>query len=200
MTTITLPWPPSVNHYWRLWRGRMVLSRQGRAYRVQVGVLLRAAGVVPLSGPLAMHVELYPPDRRTRDIDNALKAIGDSLQHGGAFQDDSQIEWLLIRRVRVVPGGRVIVRLGEMTMPKPRYPDTEQLEVALIDAAVRYVVVADWFESRPTSRNDRARELAAMDAFNHVEADLRKAGGHFVRRLKCRQVTLERALKKLVSP
>jgi len=110
---LTLPWPPSVNHYWRTWRGRMLLSRQGRAYQKQVGAILKAAGVTPLSGPLAIHVELYPPDRRKRDIDNTLKAIGDSLQHGGAFHDDSQIVWLLIQKAEVVPGGKVIVRIAE---------------------------------------------------------------------------------------
>ena len=110
---LTLPWPPSVNHYWRTWRGRMLLSRQGRAYRKQVGAILKAAGVTPQSGPLAIHVELYPPDRRKRDIDNTLKAIGDSLQHGGAFHDDSQIVWLLIQKAEVVPGGKVVVRIAE---------------------------------------------------------------------------------------
>jgi hypothetical protein len=30
MIHITLPWPPSVNGYWRKWRGRMVISVEGR--------------------------------------------------------------------------------------------------------------------------------------------------------------------------
>lgn len=110
---ITLPWPPSVNHYWRTWRGRMLLSRQGRAYRKQVGAILKAAGVTPQSGPLAIHVELYPPDRRKRDVDNTFKAIGDSLQHGGAFHDDSQIVWLLIQKSDTVPSGKVVVHIAE---------------------------------------------------------------------------------------
>ncbi len=115
MITITLPWPPSVNHYWRMWRGRILLSRKGRAYREQVVAILRAAHVTPLSGPLAVHVDLYPPDRRTRDIDNAFKGIGDSLEHGGAFHNDSQIVWLLLEKAEVVAGGRVVVRIAERT-------------------------------------------------------------------------------------
>lgn len=115
MTTITLPWPPSVNHYWRTWRGRMLISRHGRAYRDHVGAILKAAGVTPQAGPLAVHVELYPPDRRKRDVDNTFKAIGDSLQHGGAFQDDSQIVWLLLEKAEVVAEGKVIVRIAERT-------------------------------------------------------------------------------------
>lgn len=129
MTTITLPWPPSVNHYWRTWRGRMLISRRGRAYREQVGAILRAAGVTPLAGSLAVHVELYPPDRRKRDVDNTFKAIGDSLQHGGAFHDDSQIVWLLLERADVVAGGKVIVRIAERTGKPLPFPTTERLSL-----------------------------------------------------------------------
>jgi crossover junction endodeoxyribonuclease RusA len=127
MITITLPWPPSVNHYWRTWRGRMLISRQGRAYRKQVGVLLRAAEVTPQAGALAVHVELYPPDRRKRDVDNTFKAIGDSLQHGGAFQDDSQIVWLLLEKAEVVAGGKVIVRIAERTGDPLAFPTSERV-------------------------------------------------------------------------
>jgi crossover junction endodeoxyribonuclease RusA len=125
MTTITLPWPPSVNHYWRTWRGRMLISRKGRAYREQVGAILRAAGVRPLAGSLAVHVELYPPDKRKRDVDNTFKAIGDSLQHGRAFQDDSQIVWLLLEKAEVVAGGKVVVRIAERTVKPLPFPTTE---------------------------------------------------------------------------
>lgn len=126
-TTITLPWPPSVNHYWRTWRGRMLISRQGRTYRAQVGAILRAAGVMPQAGPLAVHIELYPPDHRKRDIDNTLKAIGDSLQHGGAFHDDSQIVWLLLEKSEVVAAGKVIVRIAERTGDPLPFPTSERL-------------------------------------------------------------------------
>ena len=125
MTTITLPWPPSVNHYWRMWRGRMLISRRGRAYREQVVAILKAVGVTPQSGRLAIHVELYPPDRRKRDIDNTFKAIGDSLQHGGAFLDDSQIVWLLLEKAEVVDGGKVVVRIAERTGKSLPFPITE---------------------------------------------------------------------------
>lgn len=83
-------------------------------------------------------------------------------------------------------------------MPKPGIPDSEQLELELIDAAVRYVVVADWFESRP-SRSERDREHQAMEAFNRVEAELRAAGSHLLRCLGCRQLALEQALGELVG-
>ena len=91
----------------------MVISDEGRTYRTTVTALLLAAGVKPMTGNLAVSIEAFPPDRRRRDIDNLLKALGDSLQHGGAFPDDSQIVWLLIEKAQVVPGGKVIVRIKE---------------------------------------------------------------------------------------
>jgi crossover junction endodeoxyribonuclease RusA len=129
MTTVTLPWPPSVNHYWRTWRGRMLISRKGRTYRKAVVAILRAARVRPLAGSLAVHVELYPPDGRRRDADNALKAINDSLQHGGAFHDDSQIVWLLVEKAEVVPGGKAVVRIAERTCKPLPFPTTERLNL-----------------------------------------------------------------------
>lgn len=129
MIELTLPYPPSVNHYWRTWRGRVLISRKGREYRERVVVALRLTGVRPLVGRLAVHIELYPPDERKRDADNVLKAINDSLQHGGAFQDDSQIVWLLVEKAQVVPGGKVIVRIAERTCKPLPFPTTEPLNL-----------------------------------------------------------------------
>ncbi len=69
------------------------------------------------------------------------------------------------------------------------------LEAELIGAALRYVAVADWFESRPITRAEKARDREAMDAFNRVEAELRRAGARLLRRLGHRVVVLEQALR-----
>ncbi|MCC7407353.1 MAG: RusA family crossover junction endodeoxyribonuclease [Phycisphaeraceae bacterium] len=113
MLEVELPFPPSVNHYWRHFRGRMVISEQGRSYREKVQAVLAATNVRPANGRVAVRVEAFPPDRRRRDLDNLLKALCDALEHGGAFVDDSQIVWLLIRRATIVPGGKVVVRVRE---------------------------------------------------------------------------------------
>ena len=60
-----------------------------------------------------MHVEVYPPDRRRRDIDNVQKALLDALEHGRAYRDDSQIVRLAIERREPIRGGRTIVRIGK---------------------------------------------------------------------------------------
>ena len=112
--TFELPWPPSVNHYYRRVGPRTLISRAGREFRRQVGRILAARGVPPTVNRPAVTVEVYPPDRRRRDIDNLLKAVLDALQHGGAFPDDSRIVWLLIHRTQVMRGGRVVVTIRDL--------------------------------------------------------------------------------------
>jgi crossover junction endodeoxyribonuclease RusA len=56
-------------------------------------------------------VKLYPPDRRTRDLDNAGKAIFDSLKHAGVYVDDEQIDDLRFLRREVRKPGIVMVTL-----------------------------------------------------------------------------------------
>ena len=110
MLTLELPYPPSVNRYYRHVGFRTLISREGRAYRRLVCAILRRAGVRPLEGTLAVGLDLYPPDHRTRDADNVQKALMDAMQHGGMYRDDSQVKKLLtIMRDAVVPGGRAIV-------------------------------------------------------------------------------------------
>jgi Holliday junction resolvase RusA-like endonuclease len=109
---LQLPYPPSVNHYFRVVGRRVLISREGRAFRTRVCSTLAALGVRPLEGPLAVEVEVYPPDNRRRDIDNTMKALLDALQHGGAYRDDSQIVRLVIEKCAVVENGRTLARIG----------------------------------------------------------------------------------------
>jgi crossover junction endodeoxyribonuclease RusA len=110
MITLELPYPPSVNRYYRHVGFRTLISREGRAYRSTVCAILRRSGLRPMEGTLAVGLDVYPPDRRTRDADNVQKSLLDAMQHGGLFRDDSQVKKLLtIMRDTVVPGGKVIV-------------------------------------------------------------------------------------------
>jgi crossover junction endodeoxyribonuclease RusA len=86
---LELPFPPSVNHLWRRVGHRTLLSRGGRTFRRAVQAALAARGVRPIAGRLAVTIDVHPPDRRRRDIDNVQKALLDALAHGGADADDS---------------------------------------------------------------------------------------------------------------
>lgn len=110
MITLELPYPPTINRYYRHVGFKILISAEGRAYRRMVCATLGRAGVRSMDGTLAVGIDLYPPDRRTRDADNAQKSLLDAMQHGGVYRDDSQIKKLLtIMRDQVVPGGKAIV-------------------------------------------------------------------------------------------
>jgi len=109
-----LPYPPSINHYYRRVGVRTLISREGRRYRREVVARLAARRGGPLRGRLSVVVHLCPPDRRKRDLDNAMKCLLDSLQHAGVYADDGQIDRLDIRRGAVLPGGKVFVCIREV--------------------------------------------------------------------------------------
>jgi len=116
---LTLPWPPSTNHYWRHFRGRTVISQEGRTFRANVCALLDGGGgprKPPAGGRIALALDAFPPDRRRRDLDNLQKSTLDALQHAGLYEDDSLIDLLLTQRRDVVPGGRLTVRLNEIPL------------------------------------------------------------------------------------
>lgn len=113
-----LPYPPSVNHYWRRVGWRTLISREGRRYRKAVVALLAAMRAGPMHGALAVRVKVHPPDGRRRDLDNLQKALFDALEHGGAFSDDSQIAKLEVERADVVSGGKVIVEITPADVPR----------------------------------------------------------------------------------
>lgn len=113
MVELELPYPPSINHYFSYYQGRPVLSKDARAYRHQVRRIAIAKGVKPLMGPLAIRIEIHPPDDRRRDCDNVQKAVLDAMQHAGSFWDDSQVVWLLSIKHPSQAKGGVIVRIDD---------------------------------------------------------------------------------------
>ena len=107
--TVELPYPPTANMLWRRVGNKTLLSAQGRTYRSDV-----AARLFPckrLSGVLRVEIDVYPPDRRKRDLDNTLKASLDAMAKGGAYFDDNQIAELSLIRCEVVRGGKIVVRI-----------------------------------------------------------------------------------------
>lgn len=111
---IELSWPPSVNTYWRTFKGRMIISKAGRDYRkaVQDAVLMQLANK-HWEEKLKVTVEAFRPDNRRRDLDNLLKAILDALAHAGVYLDDSQIVDLRIYWAEE-KSGKVIVTLEKL--------------------------------------------------------------------------------------
>jgi Holliday junction resolvase RusA-like endonuclease len=113
--SLELPYPPSVNTYWRRVGHRVLLSRQGRDFRGRVLALLAPLHLEPLRGALAVEMDAYPPDRRVRDLDNLPKGVLDALAHGGVYADDSQVVRLLLVKMPPVKGGKLMLRVEEVS-------------------------------------------------------------------------------------
>ncbi len=112
MINLRLPWPPTVNHYYTVARGRKVLSAKGRAYKKQCGYeLLVQDAPKNLTARLEVNIDAWPPDKRKRDLDNIVKPLLDALQDYGMF-DDEQIDILRIRRMGF--GDMVRVHISEI--------------------------------------------------------------------------------------
>jgi len=121
--TYRLPWPPSVNHYWRAHGTRRYISRAGQDFRDEVVATCRPDEV--LNGRLAVSIEAFPATARRCDLDNLLKATLDALEHAGIYNDDGQIDTLQIVRREKRPPGCLDVVIHELGRGNPRTPTHE---------------------------------------------------------------------------
>lgn len=143
---LVLPYPVSTNRYWRTYQPKgfrapvTTLSEEAKAYKREVGLIARAAGVrQPLQGFVRVSMWLVPhaPQdvaKRMRaqpqtwplgvqslDLGNCEKVVCDAL-NGIAWGDDRQIEDLRIQRAP--PGQKgLIVEFEEFVPAWLQAPD-----------------------------------------------------------------------------
>lgn len=118
---LVLPFPPSVNTYWRSpnsghFKGRTLVSERGRVYQREVIRAITSQLTClpkPSSSPAAVEILLYPPDSRRRDIDNYNKALFDALTRAGVWEDDNQVRRMVVEWRPKVPGGRVEISISK---------------------------------------------------------------------------------------
>lgn len=119
MIEITLPWPPSVNHYWgQKIAGRFIkvyLTDKAKAFKSDVYACVLQSGCSRnLAGRLRVTVYAHVPDKRKRDLDNLNKGLLDALTASGLWLDDEQIDELSIIRCCKAPGGKIRLRVEEI--------------------------------------------------------------------------------------
>jgi len=121
-----LPWPPSLNQYYRVYQGRIVICRAGRDFITESLEDLKQqvdAGMTRQLGHarVSCYVETHAPRRVTQtwyDLDNRLKATLDVLQRAAIIENDSQIDDLrVVRGSQADPGdpGYVFIYLCELS-------------------------------------------------------------------------------------
>ena len=127
---IELPYPPSVNHYKKVgrpsvskngyWYTPMVNTTETKVYYWQVFMKIKSKGLESFGdAKIYVEVDVYPPDKRKRDLDGILKVLLDSMQKGGLYDDDHQICRLLVTRMSIIEHGKVVVRIKELPMQSP---------------------------------------------------------------------------------
>ncbi len=97
--TFIYPWPPSINslYFQGKSHGQKFLSKKGKEYKQKLVELYANDDMEPITEPVMITIDLFPPDRRTRDIDNYIKPLLDGLKFLEVLQDDS-----LIAELRVI--------------------------------------------------------------------------------------------------
>ena len=136
---LILPFPPSVNTYWRhpnkgAFAGKSLISAAGRKFQSAA-----CAAIVeqlrrlpkPTSAPASVEIVLFPPDNRIRDLDNYNKALFDALTHAGVWEDDSQVK-------------RMLVEWGPVTARNYNGTYSAQRQ-ELVESTDGYLILQDWF-------------------------------------------------------
>ncbi len=103
LAEMRLPFPPSLNHYWRKDRNGMHISEEGKRYIAMVRQLallngrgdtefyLKVHRKTELKQRLKVRAVFFLPDNRKRDLDNLFKVIFDCMTKTGIWADDSQV-------------------------------------------------------------------------------------------------------------
>jgi crossover junction endodeoxyribonuclease RusA len=125
MLVLNLPLPPSVNHYWGTHGHRRYVSKAGVLFKEQVSDYVIEYRVPKLGAArLEMKVVLFPKDRRKQDIDNRIKALWDALADAGVFDNDEQIDVLMVERGEIKKGGGCLVIIDILDKIKENAPIT----------------------------------------------------------------------------
>ena len=106
-----LPFPPTLNSYYVKTKQGQFISLKGKKYRAEVEAeveqQLANLGVIPFEHQLNLTVVVHMPDKRTRDLDNYMKALLDALTKAEVWTDDSLVDQLIIYRGARCYGGAI---------------------------------------------------------------------------------------------
>ncbi len=116
--TMHFPEPPSANRWWRNVNGRMVTSREARAYKHDTALRALAAGFkTPLTGPVRVEITWWR-GRKSGDLDKRIGVLLDALQ-GVCYESDSQITEIHAFRKDDPKNPRVMVRVSSAPALSP---------------------------------------------------------------------------------
>lgn len=117
---ILLPFPPSVNAYWKqvvikTKTGKnfrsTALTKRAKEFRIAAFITVKQQYPIHrvIDYPVKVLIHLHPPSLRKYDVDNFNKGILDALTHSNIWVDDELVCDLRIVKRPKQKGGAVIV-------------------------------------------------------------------------------------------
>lgn len=91
--TFLLPYPPSVNRIYRIFKNRLIKSAEYRAWldEAHKALLLQDTERHGWTSPVRVEAAVGRPDNRKRDLDNVFKATADFCEAAGFVENDHLI-------------------------------------------------------------------------------------------------------------
>lgn len=117
---LTLTYPVALNRAYRNFRGRIVMSAEGRAWKQEASWKAKAAGIKPIKGDVWVSMTLHPKTTKTGaasktriDLDSIFKLALDAL-NGVAYQDDKQVCRIVAEIGEPMNGGGLSIMVGKL--------------------------------------------------------------------------------------
>lgn len=115
-----IEYPPSWNRLYRIARNRFYKHKDYVLWQQKAiaDVWSQIGKPVQTEAPVKVTARVGRPDKRKRDLDNVLKALGDLLPEIGIIENDHQVhEWNVFWADDVTNG--VVVEIEELLQSEP---------------------------------------------------------------------------------
>lgn len=123
--------PPSSNQRLMPTARGLIKSPKYREWQSKELISLAKYNISPLKGKLYMYLEVFMPDRRKRDLDNLAKSVQDVLTLAKAYDDDSQIDKLIIVKKGVDKTKGIRVAIWQQSQFDPLQWDLDKGEAGV---------------------------------------------------------------------
>lgn len=121
------PWPPSLNSLYCQGKthGQKFLTKAGKEYKEKVKYLHANDDMNAINYPCRVRIELFPPNRAIRDLDNYPKPVLDGVKYVELIEDDSIFTKMVV--IKNPPSVKYNAGLVLVTI-KEDVPDKRDLE------------------------------------------------------------------------
>ena len=118
-----LPWAPSTNRIWRTGPHGTYLSPEYKTFLRESQLAWYEQGRPRVRGELTVHLYLFPPDSRPRDVDNRIKPALDAMTKIGFWEDDRVVKKISATLCEPVERGAIVVEVFQFEKEELKGPE-----------------------------------------------------------------------------